>query len=401
MRELTADTIIRVRRPLPLPRKRELTGETKIRLSQIKGLREWIEDQKYEIGQISTRTGLLKTAEGWVVPPHSMVPGNQDPIEVTHKAGGGGAGGSTEETPERKETHKTFHSFNKHELKEHLTPKKPLFFSKEQLKKILNFKAVKAKRTVDGKTVEVPAAFVQDPYKQHFTDTEYQKITQDLPEQINFLHFFDFNGKTLNEASDSLKLMGFVNACAFKGRSKEKLSPKEKTVNDVIYGQVKDVYVPRAVDFFMRNNARVRYALDDSIVFITNPFTKVQISFHEYYPTKGQNIELADEKEWNGVSHSYIYNNPEEMEKFEKMRARIKDTIKDTKELIDTENQFIINEPRGNKSMYEVLYEDGELVERNYKDDEEAKKYFQKNKEHGPIKIVKITNRKTNKEIKL
>ena len=68
---LTAETRIRVRKPLPLPRKRELTGDTKIRLSQIKGLREWIEDQKYEIGQISTRTGLLKTAEGWVVPPHN------------------------------------------------------------------------------------------------------------------------------------------------------------------------------------------------------------------------------------------------------------------------------------------------------------------------------------------
>lgn len=41
MRELTADTIIRVRKPLPLPRKRELTGDTRIRLSQIKDLKDW------------------------------------------------------------------------------------------------------------------------------------------------------------------------------------------------------------------------------------------------------------------------------------------------------------------------------------------------------------------------
>lgn len=41
MRELTGATIIRVRRPHPEPRKRELTGDTKIRLSQIKDLKDW------------------------------------------------------------------------------------------------------------------------------------------------------------------------------------------------------------------------------------------------------------------------------------------------------------------------------------------------------------------------
>ncbi|MBO6100109.1 MAG: hypothetical protein J6P07_02090 [Spirochaetaceae bacterium] len=41
MRELTADTIIRVRRPRPEPRKRELTGDTRIRLSQIADLKDW------------------------------------------------------------------------------------------------------------------------------------------------------------------------------------------------------------------------------------------------------------------------------------------------------------------------------------------------------------------------
>lgn len=41
MRELTGDTIIRVRRSRPEPRKREITGDTKIRLSQIKDLKDW------------------------------------------------------------------------------------------------------------------------------------------------------------------------------------------------------------------------------------------------------------------------------------------------------------------------------------------------------------------------
>ena len=41
MRQLTAETRIRVKVPLPLPRKRELTGETRIRLSQIVDFKDW------------------------------------------------------------------------------------------------------------------------------------------------------------------------------------------------------------------------------------------------------------------------------------------------------------------------------------------------------------------------
>lgn len=64
MRELTADTRIRIRRPRP-----ELTGDTRIRLSQIKDLAAWIEDRRYHNGEISQKTGLMKTPNGWVVPP--------------------------------------------------------------------------------------------------------------------------------------------------------------------------------------------------------------------------------------------------------------------------------------------------------------------------------------------
>ena len=82
MRELTADTRIRIKRPRP-----ELTGDTRIRLSQIKDLADWVEDQKYEIGQISSRTGLMKTTEGWVVPPHAAFHNNQE--NTGRKIGGG------------------------------------------------------------------------------------------------------------------------------------------------------------------------------------------------------------------------------------------------------------------------------------------------------------------------
>ena len=55
MRELTGSARIRIRAPRP-----ELTGDTRIRLSQVKGLKEWIEDRRYEIGEISETTGLQK-----------------------------------------------------------------------------------------------------------------------------------------------------------------------------------------------------------------------------------------------------------------------------------------------------------------------------------------------------
>ena len=89
MRELTGSTRIRVRAPRKAPARKPLTGDTRIRLSQIKDLAAWIEDRRYEIGQISTKTGLMKTANGWIVPPHSMAPEPQESIENSHRIGGG------------------------------------------------------------------------------------------------------------------------------------------------------------------------------------------------------------------------------------------------------------------------------------------------------------------------
>lgn len=69
-----------------------LTPETKIKLSQISDLKKWITDRKYEIGEISPKTGLLKTEEGWVIPPSQMVHGNKtdkDPITGLYNTGGG------------------------------------------------------------------------------------------------------------------------------------------------------------------------------------------------------------------------------------------------------------------------------------------------------------------------
>ena len=54
MRELTGDTIIRVRAPRPEPRKRQLTGDTRIRLSQIVDLADWIEDRSFKDGDVTT-----------------------------------------------------------------------------------------------------------------------------------------------------------------------------------------------------------------------------------------------------------------------------------------------------------------------------------------------------------
>ena len=83
MRQLTADTIIRVKAPLPLPRKRELTGDTRIRLFQIKDLATWTKDKhsNYKIGEVAQwKDGMhKKTAHGWVKVPEER-DRNQEPI---------------------------------------------------------------------------------------------------------------------------------------------------------------------------------------------------------------------------------------------------------------------------------------------------------------------------------
>ena len=392
---LTAEIRIRVKAPLPLPRKRELTGDTKIRLSQIKGLREWTEDQKYEIGQISTRTGLLKTAEGWVVPPHSMIPGSQRSIEETHRIGGGGAGES--------ESRRKYKTPEAQELYDHISPKKKLLFSKEQIKKLLNFKAKKTTVPVNTphgvEQVEVPAAFMQNSREQRYKSKEYQELTKDLAEQINYLRFYDFNGKTPQDVSDSLRLMGFVNACAFK--RKKNLTDEEHAINDVIYEEVKDVYVPNAVDYFLKTKASVTYDPRYNVIFLTSPVTKVQISFHEYYEQPYQDIPRAKEYEWNEVKHSYIYANPEEMERFEKLRERIRKTTKDEKLLNDDTIEPIIKTQRGKNMKYDVYFADDEIGEFEYENDDKALEELKYNRQHGSIRIEKIVNQKTGKEITL
>ena len=91
MRELTGSTRIRVRASRQAPARKPLTGDTRIRLSQIKDLAAWIEDRRYEIGEISTKTGLMKTAEGWVVPPHAMRHQEQEQPQRKGLHGGGRA----------------------------------------------------------------------------------------------------------------------------------------------------------------------------------------------------------------------------------------------------------------------------------------------------------------------
>ena len=72
MRELTADTVIRLKAPLPLPQKAArppLTGDTKIRLSQIVEESVWTKDKhsKYRPGDKAVwKNGIYeKTHHGW------------------------------------------------------------------------------------------------------------------------------------------------------------------------------------------------------------------------------------------------------------------------------------------------------------------------------------------------
>lgn len=81
MRQLTADTVIRVKASRP-----PLTGDTRIRLRQIKGLKEWVEDRhKYRTGDISETTGLQKQPDGSWKPPQGELRKDRWGDEI-HKA---------------------------------------------------------------------------------------------------------------------------------------------------------------------------------------------------------------------------------------------------------------------------------------------------------------------------
>lgn len=387
MKNLTADTIIKIKKARPA-----LTGHTHIRLSQIKDLVAFAEDRRYEIGEISTKTGLMKTAEGWVVPPHAIRHQEQEQPQRREVSGGGSG--------------ETYHSLSAKKIKEHLLPTIKKTFSPERIKSLLNFQKKTKKVVVDTdkgpQTMEVPAALLQDSDTQTIDSKEYKELTQDLTDQINYLHFFDFAGKTPKEASDSLQLMGFVNACAFKDRRPNDLDDREKAINDIIYKKVKDVYVPKAVKYYVDNNARVTYNLYEELVFIHNPYTKIQISFHNFKNPDDLDLDLPQREEWNHIDNSYIFSNPEEMEKFNKIRNRIKEVLKDKKFLNDKKMEPIMKE-RGSKDMinYDVLYADKEWVRRTFKNDDEARELLKYNRDNGQIPIVKMINCSNEKEVTL
>lgn len=98
MRELTADTIIRVKASRP-----SLTGDTRIQLRQIKDLKEWVEDRKiYKPGDISQKTGLQKQPDGsWKEPK-----GPQRTRTLHSEAKEEGAAAGTEEDVELTEEQK-------------------------------------------------------------------------------------------------------------------------------------------------------------------------------------------------------------------------------------------------------------------------------------------------------
>lgn len=98
MRVLTADIIIRVKASRP-----PLTGDTRIRLRQIKDLKEWVEDRKiYKPGDISQKTGLQKQPDGsWKEPK-----GQQRARTIHSEAKGKGSTEGTEEAIEFTEEQK-------------------------------------------------------------------------------------------------------------------------------------------------------------------------------------------------------------------------------------------------------------------------------------------------------
>lgn len=166
----------------------------------------------------------------------------------------------------------------------------------------------------DGSIVEVPMELTRDPYNQKPEDVNYKITTKELKQQIEYLQNFDFKNKSMEDVSNSMRLMGKVNACAIKGNRQSMYFD-----NFIVYQETKDKYLPKLADYCVENNIPIYHTGTE--LLIENPVTGVQISFHTP-ANKAKNyfhLGLKKRIKWDGITHSYIYKNKEQRDKYQKI----------------------------------------------------------------------------------
>lgn len=279
----------------------------------------------------------------------------------------------------------------------------------------LNFYTMTEERTIylngEYKKIEIPLILLQNSWSQTFTSESYQQLTKNLKQQIKYLQNFDFSHASEKKISDAVRLMGFVNSCALKGGDKRIISKEEHKFNEIIYKKLKKPFLDNLVDFCLtEENGLLSYDNLDGVLYIDNPVTDVQVSFH-YEAKDWFYLRKADKSEWNNSTHSFVYSSPQELKYYENVLTNLvpsvldyyylftKDSIMDKKELsedlkekisfykslgllTDEDIEKVLNDEE-QTPRYIVEWGNGEYVDYEFKNDEEALEFWRKHLDDG------------------
>ena len=279
----------------------------------------------------------------------------------------------------------------------------------------LNFYTLTEKRTAyirgEYKEVEIPLILLQNSWLQTFNSKSYQRLIKNIDQQIKYLQNFDFSHASEKKISDAVRLMGFVNSCAIKGGDNRVLSKKEIEFNKFIYKKLKKPFLDNLVNFCLtEENGLLSYDNSTGVLYIDNPVTNVQVSFH-YEAEDWFYLRKTDKSEWNNSTHSFVYSNPQELKYYENILANLvpsvldyyhiftKDSIMNKEELSDEfkkridfyKNIGLITDEEIEKLLsdeepeptYIVEWGNGEYVDYELKNDEEALEFWRKHLDDG------------------
>ena len=170
---------------------------------------------------------------------------------------------------------------------------------------------------------------LQNSWTQTLSSESYKKLSKNLKQQIKYLQNFDFSRASEKKISDAVRLMGFVNSCAIKGGNNRIISKKEIEFNKFVYQKIKKPFLDNLVDFCItEENGLLSYDNSKGTLYIDNPVTDVQVSFH-YEADDWFYLRKTDETEWNNSTHSFVYSTPQELKYYENILTNLVPSVLD------------------------------------------------------------------------
>lgn len=256
---------------------------------------------------------------------------------------------------------------------------------------------------VDGisQKVDIPKILLIDSYSQSMNKEDYQMLSKDLKQKEEYLKKFDISQASEEKISDAVRLMGFVNAMAFKGYRKH--SKDEALRNFEIYKKVKEPFLNSLVEFCIsEDNKLLSYDDVNEVLYIDNPYTNVQISFH-CKPNYSQALNQVDENYWNKSKRSFVYESPQEMAFYENCLSHLRNETYDLMYVLDKfagGGGFMksIEKSENNNSIFYYEWANGECDGLECNSEEEALEFWKKHiNDH--MQLIRMWNPVTGKNL--